>query len=348
LPKLVLLKGKRRIKGGSILMEESPMEYGYVPGIEKPISRLVQGTIMVSSQREAESFTLLDGVLEMGCTTFDTAHGYGQGDVERTVGRWVRSRGVREQVVIIGKGAHHNADRRRVTPFDITADIHDSLARFQFDFIDLYLLHRDDPSVPVGPIIDVLNEHKAAGRIGAFGGSNWSVARIQEATAYAEANGLEGFVASSPNFSLAEQAKPPWPDCVSISGPQAEAERAWYAENQMPLFTWSSLAGGFFSGRFNRENLDTFESSLDTLCVETYCFERNFERLDRVAALAEQKGLTIPQIATAYVLSVPLNIFALVGCWTPDEFRANLEASRLKLTPDEIAWLELRSESMDG
>ncbi|MEX1018095.1 MAG: aldo/keto reductase, partial [Litorilinea sp.] len=288
---------------------------------------------------------LLDAVLDMGGTTFDTAHGYGGGDVERTVGRWVRDRGVRDDVVIIGKGAHHNQDRQRVTPFDITSDIHDSLARFGFDYIDIYLLHRDDPTKPVGPIIDVLNEHKAAGRIGVFGASNWSIARIEEANAYAAQNGLAGFVASSPNFSLAEQAKPPWPNCVTISGPQAEADRTWYGDNQMPLFTWSSLAGGFFSGRFRRDNLDTFESYLDKLCVETYCFESNFQRLDRVAALAEEKGMTIPQIATAYVLSVPLNIFALVGCWTPAEFRDNLEAVQVKLTPAELAWLELRTET---
>jgi aryl-alcohol dehydrogenase-like predicted oxidoreductase len=322
------------------------MEYGTVPGIDKPVSRLVQGTMMIRSEHEAQSFALLDAVLEMGCTTFDTAHGYGGGDVERTFGRWVRDRGVRDQLVVIGKGAHHNQDRQRVTPFDITADIHDSLARFGFDFIDLYLLHRDDPSKPVGPIVEVLNEHKEAGRIGVFGGSNWSIARIQEANEYAEAHGLAGFVASSPNFSLAEQAKPPWPNCVTISGPQAEADRAWYAANQMPLFTWSSLAGGFFSGRFRRDNLDEFDSYLDKLCVETYCFESNFQRLDRVEELAAQKGMTIPQIATAYVLSVPLNIFALVGCRTPEEFRDNLAAVQTKLTPEEIAWLELKGEKV--
>lgn len=321
------------------------MEYGYVPGIEKPISRLVQGTVMMTTRDLDGSFKLMDEVFEMGCRTFDTAHGYGAGDCERTVGRWVNERGVREEVVIIGKGAHHNQDRQRVTPFDITADLHDSLARFKFDYIDLYLLHRDDPSVPVGPIVEVLNEHKKAGLIRAFGGSNWSVARIQEANAYAAAHGLEGFVASSPNFSLAVQRKPPWPNCISISGPQAEAERRWYQEQGMPLFTWSSLAGGFFSGRFRRDNLDTFTEYADKLVVESYCTEENFQRLDRVEELAREKGMTIPQIATAYVLSVPLNIFALVGCRTGAEFRDNLAASQLKLTPEEIAWLELRSDT---
>lgn len=135
------------------------MNYGRVPGVDKPVARVVQGALMIRSEVEEESSTLLDEVFEQGGTTFDTAHQYGGGDSERTFGRWVRERDVRDEVVVIGKGAHHNADRKRITPFDITADLFDSLARFGFDHVDLYLLHRDDPSVPVGPIVEVLNEH---------------------------------------------------------------------------------------------------------------------------------------------------------------------------------------------
>jgi len=323
------------------------MLYGHVPGIDKPISRLVQGTVMVNSRELERSFALLDAVFELGCTTFDTAHDYGQGDCERTVGRWVNERGLRERVVIIGKGAHHNQDRQRVTPFDITADLYDSLARFKIDFIDLYLLHRDDPSVPVGPIVEVLNEHLAAGRIHAFGGSNWTLERLQAANEYAAGHGLTSFVASSPNFSLAEQVQEPWLNCISISGPAGQAARQWYRQNDMPLFTWSSLAGGFFSGRFSRDNLDSFDSYLDRLCVQAYCYEDNFKRLDRARQLAQEKGLTLPQVALAYVLSQPLNIFALVGCQSGAEFKANLEASEVRLSPEEMAWLELKSESLN-
>jgi aryl-alcohol dehydrogenase-like predicted oxidoreductase len=321
------------------------MQYGYLSGIDKPISRLVQGTVMVNSRQIEKSFALLDEVHELGCTAFDTAHVYGSGDNERTVGCWVNERGIRDDVVIIGKGAHHNQDRRRVTPFDITADIHDSLARFGFETIDLYLLHRDNPEVPVGPIVEVLNEHLAGGRIHAFGGSNWTHERIREANEYAKAHGLTPFVASSPNFSLADQVKEPWPDCVSISGAQGQAARAWYAAEQMAVFAWSSLAGGFFSGRFTRHNLDTFETYLDRLCVECYCREDNFERLDRVRILGREKGASVPQIAMAYVMSQRLNVFALVGCQIGSEFKANLEALDIRLTTEEIAWLELRTDS---
>ena len=129
------------------------MQYSSIPGIEKKISRLAQGTAMMGDSNAEWAFSLLDQVFEMGCTMFDTAHVYGGGGNERTVGAWVRDRGVRDQIVMIAKGAHLNADRHRVTPFDIASDLHDSLARFKFDCIDLYILHRDDPSVPVEPVI---------------------------------------------------------------------------------------------------------------------------------------------------------------------------------------------------
>jgi len=150
------------------------MQYGQIPGVTKPVARLIQGTVMIGTDKLEASFALLDEILALGGNTFDAAHIYGNGDVERALGRWVAARGVREQVVIVTKGAHHSQDRQRVTPYDITSDLHDSLARLCTDYIDLYLLHRDDPSVPVGPIVEVLNEHRAAGRIHAFGGSNWS------------------------------------------------------------------------------------------------------------------------------------------------------------------------------
>lgn len=317
------------------------MIHGRVPGVGKPVARIVQGTAMIRSSDEEGAFALLDEVFEAGGTTFDTAHQYGDGDGERVFGGWVRGRNLRDEIVVIGKGAHHSRDRARVTPFDITADLHDSLARFGFDHIDLYLLHRDDPSVPVGPIVETLNEHLEAGRIHAFGASNWSVERIREANAYAAERGLRPFVASSPNLSLAVQAREPWPGCVSISGAAGEADRRWYAEEGMPLFTWSSLAGGFFSGRFTRENLGSFDGYFDRLCVETYGHEDNFARLDRVRVLAGEHGLTVPQVALAYVLNQPVEVFALVGCSTGGEFRTNVAAVEVGLTPEELRWLEV-------
>ena len=316
------------------------MHYGTIPGVTKPVARLIQGTVMIGSNNLDYSFGLLDDILALGGTTFDAAHVYGNGDNERTFGRWLAARGVREQVVLITKGAHHNQDRRRVTPFDISADLHDSLARLGTDYIDLYLLHRDDPSVPVGPIIEVLNEHLAAGLIHAFGGSNWSHTRIKEANDYAAARGLTPFAVASPHFSLAVQVEEPWENCISLTGEKGAAARHFYADNGMPLLTWSSLAGGFFSGRFRPDNLDTFTEYLDRLCVKSYCYPDNFARLERVKELAEERDATVAQVAMAYVVAQPFNVFPLVGCANGGEYAANAAALDLALTPDEVRWLE--------
>ncbi len=321
------------------------MQYGKLPGIDKPISRLVQGTIPIGTNHLEASFKLLDDIYALGCNTFDTAHVYGNGDVERAFGKWLEHMGERDKVVILGKGAHHNQDRQRVTPHDITSDVFDSLARMKIDYIDLYLLHRDNPDVPVGPIVEILNEHHKAGRIHAFGGSNWTHDRVQAANDYAKTHGLQGFTASSPNFSLAEQVKEPWANCITISGPKNVEAREYYTQHHTPLFTWSSLAGGFFSGRFTRDNLNSFDGYFDKLCVDCYCYEDNFKRLDRVKQYGEETGLSIPQVAMAYVMNQPLDIYALVGCQNGEEFAANIAALEHRLSPETSAWLDLRSDT---
>ena len=313
---------------------------GHVPGLGKSVSRLIQGTVTFSAQTEAQDFALLDAVWESGGNTFDTAHVYGGGESERTLGRWLRERGVREEAVVITKGAHPLEGRARVTPEDITRDLRESLERLQVESIDIYLLHRDDPTMPVGPLIEVLNEHQRAGRVSVFGASNWTHTRMQAAAEYAAAHGLNPFGVTSPNLSLAEQVQPPWPDTVSLSGEAGRAAREWYAANGLPVFAWSSLAGGFFSGRFRRDNGATFTNYYDKVCVHSYYAEANFARLDRAAELGHASGLSPAQIALAYVLNQPLNVFALVGCRTGEEFRANAAATRIALAAEELAWLE--------
>ncbi len=106
------------------------MRYGSIPGVEKPVSRLVQGTAntVFDASKPEQAFGLLDTAMEYGINTFDTAHVYGEGN-EATLGNWVRERGVRDKIVILAKGAHPYGGRNRVTPEDIDADLTESLQR---------------------------------------------------------------------------------------------------------------------------------------------------------------------------------------------------------------------------
>ena len=321
------------------------MQTGTIPGLEKPVSRIVQGIIQIIDKGE-EGFPMMDAVYESGINAFDTAHVYGGKDA--LVGRWMASRNLRDKIVVLAKGCHHNDVRRRVTPYDIGADLHDTLARMKTDYVDLYVLHRDDPDYPVEPIVDALNQYVKEGKIRAFGGSNWTTARVKAANDYAKASGQIPFVVSSPNFSLAEQVEEPWDNCVSISGPANDAARAFYAAENMPLFTWSSMAGGFWSGKFTRDNYQQFAETGDyfeKLAAKCYCYPQNFDRLDRAKAIAEKRGITLPQVALAYVFSYPLDIYALVGSANPAELAANITASEIKLTPGELAYLDLKASS---
>ena len=318
------------------------MKYGTIAGIEKPVSRLIQGALVAAGRGEEKAFELLDAVYELGCNTFDTAVIYGQTD--RILGKWIRERGIRDKVVILAKGAHHNADRRRVTPFDIASDLHDTLARMQLPCVDLYVLHRDDPTVAVGPIVEALNEHLAAGRIKAFGGSNWTHTRVREANEYAAAHGLVPFAVTNPQYSLAEQVQEPWENCVSIGGPRGEEARRYYAECGIAVLSWSSLGAGFFSGRITRQNASTWTEGYEAQAVRCYGSEDNFRRLDRARELAARKGVEVPQIAMAFLMNQPMNVFALVGCQSPQEFASSAAALEITLTPEELDYLDLKTD----
>src|SRR5262249_14621012 len=148
----------------------------------------------------------------------------------------------------------------------------------------------------------------------------------QAANDYAAASGQETFALSSPQFSLADQKIEPWPGCISITGPEREADRQWYATHHMPVFAWSSMAAGFLSGRFTPENEQSFTDYFDRITVQCYATPENYERLERARRIAQQHGLTMPQIALAYVFNYPLDLYALVGSATPEEVAANLVA----------------------
>ena len=166
--------------------------------LELPLSRLALGTLGFSPATRDRDYAVLDAWVEAGGTVIDTAHVYEGGDAERLLGQWFRDRpGVREQVVLVTKGAHPDGDRVRVTPADIASDLSDSIERLGGP-VDLYLLHRDDPAVDVGELVDALDAHRRAGDIGAFGVSNWTLARIDEANAYAAARGVGGHQLQQP------------------------------------------------------------------------------------------------------------------------------------------------------
>lgn len=309
------------------LGRSGPMPTGVIAGIRHPVARLVMG---VDNQLTfPHAGVMFDDYFARGGNCFDTAFHYPP-VVEQNLGNWIRQRGVRDQVVLIGKGAH--------TPFcnpaDLTRQLQRSLDRLQTDHVDLYLMHRDNPEIPVGEFVDVLNHHLRAGRLRAFGGSNWTTDRVAAANDYARRNGLTGFAAVSNNFSLARMVHPVWPGCLAASDP---VSRAWLTQHRLPLLAWSSQARGFFTDRAHPDRRD------DTELVRCWYSADNFERRARAVELAQRRGVLPINIALAYVLCQPFPTFALIGPRTLAETRTTWPALTVALTPAELRWLNLEA-----
>ncbi len=306
------------------------MKYGRLPGLDKPVSRQILG-IMMAPPPNSLSYpsVMFDEYFRNGGNTFDTAYIYGGGEVDRILGRWIRNRGVRDQVNILAKGAHTPF----CTPEDLTKQLIETLDRLQTDCVDVYMMHRDNPEIPVGEFVDVLNEHKAAGRIKVFGGSNWSIERFEAAGAYAKSKGLTPFVGLNNNFSLARMVEAPWDGCIMSNDAES---RAWFERTQTPLLSWSSLAKGFFV-RGDRDRLSDGE------LVRCWYAEDNFRRLDRARELAAKKGVQPVQIALAWALSQPFPTFALIGPSNLQELHVSIDALDIELTPEEVKWLNLEA-----
>jgi predicted dehydrogenase/aryl-alcohol dehydrogenase-like predicted oxidoreductase len=300
-----------------------PMQYGALPGVGLTVARVVMGS--PEEPNMAHAAVMFDDYFEQGGNAFDTAFAYGRGRPEQQLGHWIRSRGVRREVVVITKGGH----TPYCTPRHVSLQLKESLERLGLDYVDVYLLHRDNLDVPVGEFVDVLNEHFHAGRIKLFGGSNWSRARLEQADAYAAKHGLEPTRVLSNQLSLARMVRAPWPGCLDCWDSEW---RAWLGARQMPVLCWSAQARGFFRQRPRLERL-----------VECWHAEDNFERLRRADELGRERGVAPNSIALAWVLAQPYPTFALIGPKTLDETRSSLEALTVELGPAELKWLNLEA-----
>jgi predicted dehydrogenase/aryl-alcohol dehydrogenase-like predicted oxidoreductase len=307
----------------------STMKYGELDGVGKPISRLIMGCD--NQLTIAHATAMFDDFFARGGNAFDTAWIYGGGLQEKMLGQWLANRDIREDVVVIAKGAH----TPKCTPEGIVAQLNESLERLQTDYADIYFMHRDNPDVPVGEFVTILNELRSAGKLRAFGGSNWTRERLDEANAYAAANGMQGFGAVSNNFSLAEMIDSVWAGCIAASTPEY---RAWLTEKQMPVFAWSSQARGFFVPGRAAPDIHS-----DAQLERCWYSKDNFERQSRCFALAKERNLHPTAIALAYVLHQPFPIFTLIGPRAISETVSSFDGLTVELSEQEVKWLNLES-----
>ena len=320
------------------------MQQVELDGLNKPVSGLVHGSTGLMGADDTEAFPVLDAAVEAGVNAFDTAavytfDGY---NMDAMLGRWIRRRGARDEVVVIAKGAHPKVPEStapRVNPTAVAEDIDLTRERMGLDHLDLWLFHRDDPAQDIGPLVEAVNTAIDRGRISAWGVSNWSVARIRAAIDYAADHGLRGPVVNSAHYSVADQLDEPWDDVVTLTGDDHTADRSWHVDGGVRVLAWSALAGGFLSERISRENLENPPSPQLADTARCYLNEENWRRRERTAEVGRRMGLSLSQTALAWVFSADFQPMAIAGSVTPAEVRENVAAANAQLSAADISYI---------
>jgi aryl-alcohol dehydrogenase-like predicted oxidoreductase len=299
------------------------------------------GTNMFGSALdEATAGAVLDAFLAAGGTLIDTAHSYGdwipgipRGASECALGRLLAGR-ARGSYLIATKGCEFDYRAGdyalRVTPAHLAADLEGSLRNLGVDCIDLYWLHRDDPSRPVGEILDALVAHQQAGRIRWFGCSNWSPARIAEAAAYAASIGHAGFVACQPMWGLAVP-DPAAQARFAPGGYYEDGYRALHAAG-LAMIPYSGQSRGYFSKIDGGAELPADIAAL-------YDHDGNRRKLPLLRELAARHGTDVNGIVLAYLCSQPLPTIPIIGAGSVAQLRASLAATAVTLTGAELQQL---------
>jgi aryl-alcohol dehydrogenase-like predicted oxidoreductase len=289
------------------------------------------------------AFTLLDAFLDQGGNFLDSAQVYcdwipdnERSSSEKIIGRWMKERGNRDRLVLATKGAHPDLATMhipRMSRAAIEADLDASLRHLQTDVIDLYWLHRDDPARSVAEILATLNAAVQAGKIRAFGCSNWCADRLQAANEYAATHGLQGFVASQVLWNLAVV------DSTALGDPTMVAMDAplwdYHLQTGLAAIPFSATANGLF----NKLEQGSF-ADLSPLHQQLYAAPENLRRFERAHRLAQEKGLSITQVVLGYLLSQPFPTYPVIGPRSVAQLRDSLSAAQVRLTASELDFLE--------
>ena len=306
------------------------MLYRTIPGLARKASDIILGSGGLGTGEQLEyTFATLDAYLAIGGNWIDAARIYGNppGDVEKAIGEWLRARGCRDQIILATKGAHpplQDMHAGRLDRASIRSDLAASLEALGVENVDVYYLHRDDESRPVGEILETLNGFVEEGRVKLLGASNWKTARLREANAYAAAHGLKGFAANQPKWSLARCLLETDDTLVQMDGEMAR----WHRETGAVCTPYTSQAKGYF--------MKLQAGTLSEKARERYDAPENRAIYEKLLALSQQTGHSIGALQLAYLTSQMFPTLPIVGVSSLEQVRALEEAGNVALTQAQI------------
>lgn len=276
---------------------------------------------------EEESRPLVRQAVELGINFFDTANVYSAGSSEEIVGRALKEYTRRDEVVIATKvhGAMGDGPNRRgLSRKAIMTEIDDSLARLDTDYVDLYQIHRWDPHTPVEETLEALHDVVKAGKARYLGASSMYAWQFAKALYTADLNGWTRFVSMQDHYNLLHR--------------EEEREMLPLCEDQeVAVLPWSPLA----RGRLTRDwDETTARTETDEFGRTLYSAGSDRAIVERVRAVAEERGVPRAQVALAWVAAHPTVTSPIVGARRPEHLTDAVAALDLELTDEEIARLE--------
>jgi aryl-alcohol dehydrogenase-like predicted oxidoreductase len=282
----------------------------------------------VSKVDETNSATMVGMSLDAGINFFDTANGYSNGQSEMMLGKHLGAR--RKDVVVATKVGFRTGPAlgdAGLSRSHIFSACDASLRRLGTDYIDLYIVHREDRFTPIEETVVALDSLVRAGKVRYLGYSNWSAWKAATALQLQKANGLAQFTSGQMHYAL--------------TGRDVEHEVVPFMQYAaLGMTVWSPLAGGFLSGKYTRENLKDPENRLSGFDLLPFDKEMGFKLVDRLRAIGTAKNGTVAQVALAWLLAKPVVSSIIVGASKIQQLQDNLGAFNVSLSADEIAELD--------
>jgi len=310
------------------------MIFGKIAGVNKKISKLILGN--ENQRKYSKAVELWDYWFENGGNAFDNSMNYSEGKLEIFLGKWIKSRGVENEIISITKAGNTNSE-----PSQLNNYINQSLERLKLKYLDIFILHHDNTEIPPGEYIDALNQLVDRGLIKSFGASNWKMSRFQNSIDWAKKNNKIPFSLLNNNLSLAKMMQPLWTDSVSCND---DKYLNFLEKNNHAHLSWSCQARGFFI------NENIFKNFLRRKYLKYLkkCFNgtSNLNRKKRAEALAEKYNCTANDIALSWVLNQSFPSFGIIGSKNIKHLKYSLKCLEIKLSENELMWLNLKKEKL--
>ena len=303
------------------------------------VSSICMGTAIIGSTvNERDSFERLDMFFENGGNFLDTSNVYAdwiegieKSVSEKTIGKWIKSRKLENEIVVATKGGHGELNgpiigKTRLGREELNEQISSSLENLCIDYIGLYYLHRDDISIPVERIMDTLFENIDKGYIKNIGCSNWSLERLKLANEYARKCNREGFVVSSDRWSLAKFKPDKEPSIVPFSKDRFD----YIKEHNITEIPFQAMGRGTLSLIAEGKDPD-----------DNYSIDENYILSANAVEIAKKYDTSVAAISIAYLTNQEIDVIPIMFFDNVNQIIEAFKGANVNLTKEEVERLTL-------